>query len=315
MSKEGLAEFKNHVSQTIQVKSMDVIETIAGKPWVKKTMRGVSPYVIERGMELFSYNGLEDTIEQTRPYLQSGHKLVILASHKSHGEIAPGIHIMEEFMRECPEFLDQMVFPVSKSMSGGEQGNIIKTLYEDVLVPNLRSRNIRPLSVTTDNDVKRRGYKRNKMANGLAVGRALKRDGTGFFVFIEGTVEGGRKNKQTGEINGLQEPDSMLQQLLEYSKASCAPLVFVTAGIANSHNLLSADGKFVTPLWGRAMIENELGFGNTYAQVNMGKPISTLNLNLDNIPQARDNLMISLASSIPHKERGMYKGVEYLLST
>ncbi len=307
MPTERFNSLVSSASQSVHDYGMQTVEWIAGTKPAKKIMRGVSRYVIEQGLDLFSYEGLDEAFEKVRPHLENKYKLVVLSSHKSHGEISPGIRIMGQFMDEFPGILNEFVFPVAASMAGGEQGNIIKTFYEDGLVPNLADKNIKALPVVTDNDVKRRGYKQNKMGNGLKVVRNLRKDGTGFFIFIEGTVDGGRKNPETGDINGLGYPDSMLYQLLEYSRDSNTPMVFVTLGMSNSHNLLSADGKFFTPLWVKGMTENAVGLDNTYADVVCGSVISSDNLNLANIPQAADNLMYSIASALPEHERGKYK--------
>lgn len=304
MSKEG---FVGDVSQKLHDRSMDAVERIAGTTPAKKAMRKVSGYLIERGEGLFEYNGLAESIEATRPYLEKGYKLVILSSHKSHGEIAPAVHIMEEFMRKNPDLLDEFVLPIAASMGGGQQGQIIKTLHDEALVPNMLPRRIRPVSVVTDNDVKKRGMERNKVSNGLAIIKPLKREGTGFFIFIEGSVQGGRTNPETKDIYGLQEADSMLEQLLEYSQKRNFPLVFVMAGMSRTHKLFSADGKFFTPEWAQAMVANKFNPDATFATVNMGGPTTTDMLNLNNIPQAGENLMFSLASYLPEGERGVFR--------
>jgi hypothetical protein len=313
MSAERFKELGGQASQQFHDKSMQGIEYLAGTPQVKWLMKNSSSYLIEQGRQLFAYNGLDEAIGKTEPLLESGHKLVILSSHKSHGEIAPAIHIMERFMAESPE-LDEFVIPVAASMAGGQQGNIIKTLYEDALVPNTKKRNIKTLPVVTDNDVKKRGMKLSKFGNGRTIHRPLTRKGTGFFIFIEGSVQGGRTNPETGTIFGLQKPDSMLQQLLEYSKKSGVPLAFLTTGMVGTHKLFSAEGKFFTPEWIKAMAVNKFNRDATFADVNIGSPISTNQLNLEDIPQAAENLMMILSSYLPYEERGMYQGVEYLFN-
>lgn len=312
MSKESMMAY---ASQKLHDGSMEAIERIAGTTPAKKVMRKVSGYLIEKGESLFEYNGLQESIEATRPYLERGHKLVILSSHKSHGEIAPAVHIMEEFMRQNPDLLDEFVLPIAASMGGGQQGQIIKTLHDEALVPNMLPRHIRPVPVITDNDVRKRGMIRNPVANGLAIVKPLRREGTGFFIFIEGSVQGGRKNPDTGDIYGLQQPDSMLEQLLDYSKKRNFPMVFLMAGMTKTHTLFSADGKFFTPEWAQAMVTNKLNPDVTYASINMSGPIPSESLWPCEVSQVADNLMIGLSSYLPEGERGVFRNADYLLRT
>lgn len=315
MSMERLQNFQEKVSQGIHDKSMQTVEWAAGTSPAKRLIRETSHILIERGKRLFKYNNLQGSIEGAKPFLKDNGKLVIIAPHKSHGDIAPAVHIMEEFIEKSEGLIEEFSMPVAASMAGGQQGNIIKTLHDEGLAPNMNPRKIDAFPVVTDNDIKKRGLKQNKMTNGLAVVRRLGKDSNGFFIFIEGTVQGGRKNPETGAINGLQEPDSMLEQMIGYSRKVSQPLVFVMAGISNSHKLFSADGKFFTPEWVRAMALNAFDPKATFAEVNMSDPIVIEPCDERPVPVIAFDLMADLAQTIPFEERGIWKNPDYLFRT
>lgn len=291
------------------------LEKFAGTPAAKKLARVVSEPLINGSERLFEYYGLDESIEASRQYLEKGYKLVVLASHKSHGDLPPGAHIMQAFMDSYPELLTDFALPIAASMGGGEQGNVIKTLHDEALVPSMKKRNIDTFPVVTDNDVTKRHMKPNSVRNGFSIIRRLKRRGTGFFVFIEGNMEGGRKDEKTGGVKGLQKADSMLRQILEYSKEKNFPLVFVMAGISKSHKTFSPTYKFVTPDWALATAKNVINPNNKFAPVNVSRPVPIDSMNMENIPQVIDNLMINLSSCLPEDERGIWKGADYLLKT
>lgn len=167
-------------------------ERLAKKPTVKKIARKAGGWLMSTGSDFYEYNGAEESISELRPLLESGHKLVILSSHKSHGEIAPGAHVMEEFMEAFPEYIDEFIIPVAASMAGGQQGSIVKTLYEDALVPYVTPKRIKPILVVTDNDVNKRNLVKPR-TNGFGVVRALKNKRSALFAFIEGSIEGGKR--------------------------------------------------------------------------------------------------------------------------
>lgn len=312
----SLEKLGPQISQAVHDKSMQGIEWVAGTRPAKFSLRKTSDYLLEQGMDLYNYKGLEESISESRNYLLNGYHLVLLSSHKSHaGEMPAAAHIMGKFMDRNPDLLESFSFPYAASMESGQQGKLIKLLHDEAMIPTLTPRKINPFPVVTDNDVKKRGMQKRPMKDGMAIMKSLKNPKNGLFAFIEGSIEGGRRNPMIGEINGLQMYDSFLENILEISKRREIPMVFVMAGISRSHTLFSAEGKFVTPEWIKAMAEKKVRPHKTYAEASLSSPVPIDHLNLENIPQAAKNLMIILSSCLPFEERGKWKGHEYLLNS
>lgn len=280
---------------------------------VRRIARKVMAPIFRSGERMIEYNHLDESLTGLTGMLDENALLAIVTNHTSHSDVLVGIKLVRAVRSKFPR-LGNSYIPVAASLVLGVQGLMPQLFYSEGTVPLFEETKLKPLSVVTENDQK----KRNLVPTGIdlrRVIRAAQETDNVFLDFAEGSVESGRRDV-FGNIKGMQKvTNKFLPIVFQTAHDRGKKVIVLPVGISDTNRLISADTIFLT---GRAIV----GFIQDWvfkrppilARVNVGKPFeyspnaSGQSLT-DTAQDVNDIVMASIASLKPLKERGHYHPV------
>ena len=252
--------------------------------------------------------GLENTLRQ-------GRRLVGIVNHQGLGDgiaLAVTTKYIVQVAWQMGFNIEGFIMPVAASLELGGQGVLSQILYK-AFTPNYeRIGRVYSFPYTREEESKY-GLIRKKETYLREVRAMIKGAASGLHVavFVEGRVEGGRTNKETGRINGLVEVKKDIPiQFFELMANQGFSADFLPIGIDGSYRYFSADhrlptGELLRGLLGREVdpVISRVGEVVSLEEVSdlYGKP------GKDNAEQVTRFLMGRVAGLLPDEVRGVYR--------
>ncbi len=219
---------------------------IGTHPFTTSLVRKMSSFLIDTGTEMIDFNFAE--LDKLGSLLKPSFLLLFVANHLSHADTLVGFETVSEARKKFPA-IGTVYFPVSQTIESGRQNGIGQTFYHNVAVPMFELYGIKPVYVVTRNDRTRRGVplsREEAMAQIQRLIEPVKEQASAYFVLPEGSVEGGRHNKD-GTVKGMQTVrNSFLRVIFEAAKENNRKIICVPIGIDHTYRILSAEHIFFT---------------------------------------------------------------------
>ena len=272
---------------------------------VRSVARKTLAPIFQTGFHATEYEHLDESLDQLENLFDENSLLVIAASHTSHSDILPGIHLVRVVRSRFPQ-IGNFYFPVAASLVRGVQGLLPQLLYSEGASPLLESPNLKPLSAVTDNDKINRGLKPTSVEVRRII-RAAKEPNSAILDLAEGSVEAGRHDV-LGHMRGMQHVTNQFLPLI-FQKASEAGKKVIVLPVATSgtNKMLSADSLLLTWRGIGVLIEDwVLKKPSKIARVVVGNPYVIGQNELDDPQALNDKVMQSIADLKPETEKGYY---------
>lgn len=275
------------------------VEIATTNPFTRSLVRKLFPVVVEPTIGLIRFRNLESSLDQLVDSLDQNSLLVAVSNHLTLGDAAVVVEASRNIRRRVPS-IEQFYLPIAASLGAGRQGTLPQVLYEEGVKPVLEKNRIIPTEMVTDNDVQKRGMA-FRASSSRQIYDPLLQKGSAFFIFAEGTMQGGRYNRK-GDMNGLQKVENqLLPNLYEKALQLGIRLVFFPIGISGTNRIVDPDSRFYTREGLGGVIGRRLGKDTIMANVLVGEPFT-----LDSSQTINDDIMTHIASLIPEEARGAY---------
>ncbi|HMS23051.1 MAG TPA: hypothetical protein PKA38_04805 [Candidatus Levybacteria bacterium] len=183
---------------------------------------------------LFEWEGVDNIVKMHEKRLE-GEKILIIATHRSHADGAVTLGVIDKIRSEFEGEFNEVVYTVAGSMKTGDQGLLMKTLWDFGVEPVFNKSEVTPDFVVSDNDVNERKMKR-PLGNGAYTKKAMKDHSILSAVHIEGSTMGGKINQKTGNLNGLQRMDKGFNSVLLAQIRSKIPTTILPVAIEGTEN-------------------------------------------------------------------------------
>jgi hypothetical protein len=234
---------------------------------------------------------------------------VVYFRHLSHAD-AGALILTAKRLNKVGNFPINFVLPLAASLETGDQSDKLTDFY-NVIKPKLQKHRIEPIHVAREKDREEYRLARSTAEN-LRLFREVKR-GAALMYFPEGTVEGGRRNPNTGEINGLsQVKDEFMPQMLSRIGAD-QEIAFLPISVSGTNRIYDPTTANVTSEAGR-IVPMQWLFRQfpKLATATVGEPFTSQDMlrsgvNLNNPQEFNNYLMYRQAEMVPSEERGFYK--------
>lgn len=275
----------------------------------KSTMGFVRQEIVKRGAGLYEFQDPKKHVEEFVELLD-GRFPVIYLNHQSHIDIGPMIQAVDKVNRVSKKEID-FNLPVAVSIKK-QQGEVIGN-YFTAFAPWIEKHHIQIIEVARSSD--RKKYNLEHTPDTVEELRNTVFGERGMILFPEGTVEGGRTNKTTGEKNGMVEVRNT--QLPSTTKTSIEQVgrevAYLPIGVNGGYNIFDVDNNKIPADAIKALLLSEIPFVNRkLATAVVGKPFTSQELitggiDLDNVSDINTFLMKKVARLIPEEARGYYK--------
>lgn len=200
---------------------------------------------MERGPErLFRWEGKRN-IQLLASPLEEGCKVVVVSNHVSQGDGGPMAYILNEIRDTYPGHFQSILYTMSASMEGGQQGKMLQLFYKHGVKKFLDKHAIDQDPVISTNDVTSRHMVKTQ-ENGVRTRKALTDPAILSALHAEGWMQGGRKIRGTEVLNGLQEMDRSVRALFINQVRSKTPTIIVPVGIEGSEEIFDPNSKNFT---------------------------------------------------------------------
>lgn len=273
------------------------------EPAVRSSVRAILKPVAYSGFRMVEYSGLEN-LDALAELLTSNTLLVITPSHRSHGDILPGLKLVDEIRSRFPDQIGTFYIPIAASLARGLQGIHAQLMYTEGAVPLLNQRNVKPLAAVTENDQNKRHLKSNRTELSLLF-KATKEERSAMLVFPEGSVESGRRDL-LGNPRGVQKVGNpFLPTVFKKAHEAGKQVVVVPAAFTGTTTIVSAESIFLTWDSTAALLQDWIMKKRCIlAKAVIGSPfIYTVESGYEEV---NDIVMGNVAKLLPPKERGYY---------
>lgn len=282
-----------------------------GRWFVTKT----TPWLIEQAIDMMEFRGLQETVDKIRGVYNPNTLIAFISSHRSHGEVATTIETIRRTRALIPE-IGTFYLPIAASLFRGQQGAYANTYFHYGAKPVLEGIGVKALPVATDNDVKKRGIKPS-VSDAKAFKEAVAETSSGFFIFPEASVQGGRHKRilglPVGKMYGsIPFNEKVLQELLQGAQRNHREVLIVPVGTTGTNNIVSAD--FLNPtFWALAVLGlQRFGIRPKLATITFGKPF---HLDKEEFGEGKNIdggkltnfVALKVNSLLPENERGVYR--------
>ena len=206
-------------------------EAESGKDLMLELLRKLdidSKEAVDRMASLITVQDPNNVIGQMRSAIHAGKLPMIVVNHQSLAD-GPALTAITSQLDK------RFNLPVAASIDGGLQGNLIQ-IVNSYLYPVMAQRNLVSIPIISKGDVDKRNMA--KGSTGLFTLMKTVRNGYGFAMFPEGTVQGGRSNAE-GVINGLvtpSNPTAFTQMVMKFKEQGADPVV-LPVGIDGSYKI------------------------------------------------------------------------------
>lgn len=261
-------------------------------------------------------HGFDAFNEAYSQYIKGGYFPILLSNHQTHADgiphamVADGLTYMAQLAdpyRQFPGFF----LPIATSVETGDQGTFLQNTLQQLMVP-FEKRNLHLMLYTRNKDSKVYGTPANKISFMKKLMGYFKH-GYGLTLLPEASVQGGRTNKETGEIYGMQPfTGANIELILTLLTREEKQPVFIPMGIHGTYRWQSPEKR-------RAAIKPALILFFTSQemppiQVRVGMPLTLDDLlsrvQNDDSTQSRslvDILGYEVAQLVPPEARGVYR--------
>lgn len=275
----------------------------------KFTMGFVRQEIAKRGAGLYNFQDPEKHVEEFVELID-GRFPVIYLNHQSHIDIGPMIKAVDKVNKISKKHIE-FNLPVAVSIKK-QQGEVIGN-YFTAFAPWIEKHHIQIIEVSRSSD--RKKYNLEHTPETVEELRNTVFGERGMILFPEGTVEGGRTNKATGEKNGMVEVRNT--QLPSTTKTSIEQVgrevAYLPIGVNGGYNIFDVDNNKIPTDAIKAMLLSEIPFvKRKLATAVVGKPFTSQELitggiDLDSVSDINAFLMKKVARLIPEEARGYYK--------
>lgn len=297
----------NHLMTELPRWKKGVTDFMGTNPLTRKLIRTVSTFLIETATEMIDFDN--GGLNQAEQYLKPSSLLFFVANHQSHSDILVALKLVSETRKRFPA-IGTVYVPVSSTLASGRQNGIGQTFYCDVALPMFEQNRLRPLYVVTENDRLKRGVSLSRDEAKKQIQQLQKpvsEEASSYFVLPEGSVEGGKHNKD-GTIKGMQRVrNPFLRIIFEAVQEQHREIICVPIGIDRTYKLLSAEHIFFTGASFRELIRKLLGMRvRTLAVAKTGTPFV---INWETNPRELNNIIMGdhVAPLVPGEARGAYR--------
>lgn len=275
----------------------------------KSAMQLVRLEVAKRGSRLYDFEDDKNDFIEEFAQLTKGRFPVIYLNHQSHIDIGPMMEAVDRVNKKLDEPLEYNL-PVAVSIKK-QQGEVIEN-YFAAFAPWIEKHNIQLIEVSRNAD--RQKYNLGKTPETVEELRKTVFGKRGMILFPEGTVEGGRTNKITGEKNGMVEVRNV--QLPSITKTSVETVgrevAYLPIGVNGGYNIFDVDNNKIPIDAIKAILLSEMPFVKlNLATAVVGRPFTSQELihdgiDLDSVNEINAFLMKKVARLLPEEARGYY---------
>lgn len=210
----------------------------------------ITPYLIEAAIEATNFRGSNESLEELKELYHPGSLILYVSSHRSHADVATVLATTREVGKRIPDVgITHLV--IAASLARGQQGRIADLFFNSGAKPVLEKYRINTLPVASDNDRNERGIKPSRI-DGVNLFNAIVEPNSAIFTFPEASVKGGRRNRvlglPLGKIKGTQPFNwDLLPTIISIAERKNREVIVVPIGSTGTHNMVSADSRFITP--------------------------------------------------------------------
>ncbi len=205
----------------------------------------------------------------------------------------------------------ETLLPMAKSQFTGDQGFWSFVMYKATR-NLLRKRHLRPVATVTENDANHRMLNANSEEYATKMSGGIKNGTTAIAVLPEKSVEGGRINPKTGQLNGMIRFDPKVLRLnYLLAKQNHRPLAIEPVSIRDSYKVLNPE----TKLPGSQALLAGLHYGNPHiitvyvsAPIRSDRELAPFIANRD-WKGASDFVAREIAKHLSPEQRGVYTSV------
>lgn len=266
------------------------------------------PWATESGTEAFFETTGKENISELGPYIEEGRLLVIVSNHESQGDVGAMVMVAKEVIKNFPKKISEFDYFVAKSMGTGDQGVVLKTVYNHGIFPWMDKNMIHPAPVISDND-KRRGLVRS--SEDVREVLKLITNGRPKIIHPQGSMDAGRIDPTTGKRRGMGEMSESGKSFFSLLDRKGIKAVMLPVGIHGYYEFFDPETlnftkegiEMFTDLF--MMRIGGLQTSELVGSIRIGNPVSLETLN--SAPDKSDEIMKIIAKLVPYSARGIYK--------
>lgn len=272
---------------------------------VKDWVYGQFLDAVERWTDLQDQNEYIDEFY----FLRQNKIPVVIFNHLSHADFGPILKVAGNLNKIGNPKVNASLI-LAKSLATGDQSGMLGDFYR-AAEPKLIKSRVSPIYVTREKD--REKYKLPMDSTELRKVIGVVRRGDVLIYCPEGTVEGGRTNPETGELNGLvRVADQTLPTILG-KEALKKELAFLPVAIQGTNEIYNPTTEKVTTDIKRDFALQLLHHHpSKIATATVGKPFTSVDMindgvDIGNPEEFNTYLMSNIAQNLPEELRGYYR--------